>query len=297
VRVAVIGDGLLGHSLFDELQTRSGLGVIGIFGHSDSPGIEITDLDSVKRALDGYDVAINTAAFHNVAECERDKERAIAVNTDGARNVASVLPTLTISTDYVFNDGGPHDEVLPGERPRSVYGQTKLGGELATLERGGIVVRVSGLYGRYDSKKGRAFADRIADDEYHPIKLPSDQVFSPTWAPDAAKRIVDLALGLPASLDFTSDATVMEPVGGIYHAANAGSVSWAAFAEEILNLVRHRRHVTAYAAHDPIRPKNSALLSTRLPPLPHWRLALNEWAVWREERIFANRVSPLREGA
>ena len=284
MRVAVIGDGLLGRTVADELSGRSV--AFDLLGHD---RIEVTDDDNVKRALEGAEVAVLTSAFHNVAECERDKERAIAVNTDGARNVASVIPTVFISTDYVFNDGGPHDEVLPGERPRSVYGQTKLGGELATLERGGVVVRVSGLYGKYDSHKGRAFADRIADDEYHPIKLPSDQVFSPTWAPDAAKRIVDLALDLGTN----------SPLGklGIYHAANAGSVSWAAFAEEILSLVRHRRHVIAYAAHDPIRPKNSALLSTRLPPLPHWRLSLNEWAVWREERIFANRVSPLREGA
>jgi dTDP-4-dehydrorhamnose reductase len=287
LRVAVIGNGLLGTTVADELLARRDRHAL--LGHD---SIEVTDPFNVQETLKGYDVAINTAAFHNVAECEKDKDRAIAVNTDGARNVANVLPTVYVSTDYVFNDGGPHDESLPGERPRSVYGQTKLGGELATLERGGIVVRVSGLFGKYDSHKGKSFPDRIADDDYHPIRLPSDQVFSPTWAPDAAARIADLALGLAQS-----EWGVEPPISGIYHAANAGSVSWAAYAEEILNLVRHRRHVTAYVAHDPIRPKNSALRSTRLPPLPHWRLALEAWEHARSERIFANAVSPLREGA
>jgi dTDP-4-dehydrorhamnose reductase len=291
VNVAILGDGLLGRTLFDEIDGR-GIKAI-MFGHTDF--FEITDPDSVKRTLseDAFDVAINTVAFHKVAECEADKPRAIAVNTDGARNVASVLPTVYISTDFVFNDGGPHDEWLPGERPRSVYGQTKLGGELATLERGGIVVRVSGLFGRHASHKGPTFPEQM-DASFDAVRLPTDQVFSPTWAPDAAKRIVDLAIGLVYCDQYGVDGC--EPAG-IYHAANAGSTSWAQFGEEILALLRHRRHVIPYVAHDPIRPRNSALRSTRLPALPHWRISLDDWLRHRDEEIFRNRVSPLREGA
>jgi dTDP-4-dehydrorhamnose reductase len=58
VKVAVIGAGLLGATVADELSARE-----QGFGYLSHERIEVTDLDSVKRALDGYDVAINTAAI------------------------------------------------------------------------------------------------------------------------------------------------------------------------------------------------------------------------------------------
>lgn len=293
MRVAVLGAGLLALTLDAELTARD----IDhdVFGHD---AFEVTDEQSVDALpLFDYDVAINTVAMHSLAACEADPKRAHLVNTEGAGYVAKRIPTIYISTDYVFNDGGPHDESLPGERPRSVYGQTKLGGELATLERDGIVVRVSSLFGKFDSHKGKSFPDRLAE-SWEPVRLPTDQVMSPTWAPDAAVRIVGLAISLAGEVGLPpAIAQHFEPTAGVYHAANAGSCSWAQFGEEVCNLLRHRRHVTGYAAHDPIRPRNSALRSTRLPPLPHWRLALEAWEVWRYEDILRNRVSPLREGA
>lgn len=282
--VVILGDGLLARSIKDVLPDAV------VLGHED---FEITSLDSLVKALKPHkpDVLINTVALHSLARCEDDPMLAQLVNAIGAGRVASLAPTIYVSTDYVFNDGGPHDEVIPGQRPRSVYGQTKLAGELATLEQGGIVVRVSALYGHHRSHKGPTFPETVTTG-FDPLKLPTDQRFSPTYAPDAAERIATLALDL---LDKRAGWTGNpDHPSGIYHAANAGSTTWFEFGTHITEVTRHKRTITGHAVHDRLRPTNSALRSTRLPPLPHWLDAVARWSAERDRVLYANRVSPLR---
>jgi dTDP-4-dehydrorhamnose reductase len=184
---------------------------------------------------------------------------------------------------------------MPGAEPRSVYGRTKLAGELATLEQGGIVVRVSALYdAKYTSHKGKAFPDTITT-SFDAITLPTDQRFSPTYAPDAADRIANLTCGMANGVLFLMGETNAydgKPTG-IYHAANAGSTSWAEFAEQIIEVLPWRRLVVPHKAHDRLRPTNS-LRSTRLPPLRHWVLGLHEWADARRASVL---ISPTRTPA
>lgn len=285
MRVAVLGDGLLARHIRDQEPNFT------ILGHD---AIEVTDPESVKRALDGFDVAINTVAFHRLKECEDHPQRAYAVNAIGAENVARVLPTVYISTDYVFTDGGPHEEVMPGTEPRNVYGRSKLAGEISTLKHGGIVVRVASLFGHHPSHKGPTFPETVTQSFTTPLKVPTDQVMSPTYCVDAAERIVGLATAIADPIYFEDMGRMdIEPTG-IYHAANAGSTNWAEFAKEILAVTRLPRKVEGFAAKDPLRPKNSSLRSKRLPPLRHWRLALDDWAAERQRLLFENRVSPLR---
>ena len=290
VRVVVVGDGLLGSSI-GELDPS-----VVVLSHSD---IDLTSESSIRAALMRWrpDVLVNTAALHTLAACEEDPRRAFDLNARAAGRVAKLVPTLYLSSDYVFTDGGPHTESMPGQQPRSVYGRSKLAGELATLEHGGIVVRVSALYGHYTSraKGSKGFPDAFLK-SHDTIKLPTDQVFSPTYAPDAAERILELATGLaaqggpPKSMPMSA-AEARRQVIGVYHAANKGSTTWAEFAEHIIALTQHKRHVIPYAAKDDLRPRNSALKSTRLPQLRHWAAGLGEW-VRREGHL--NYVSPLR---
>lgn len=294
-RVAILGDGLLGRRLMAHFalteKASLGDGYAVMLSHSD---FDVRDYGSLVTALRAHrpDVLINTVAYHNLALCERNPDLAFDINARGAERVAGLCPTLYISSDYVFSDGGPHDESLPGKQPRNVYGRSKLAGELATLEKDGTVVRVSGLYdAEYQSHKGPSFPESILSG-WDPIELPTDQAFSPTYAPDAAERIASLALALDGFRSGESDTFV----GGIYHAANSGSTSWAELGEQVLGLSRHRRKIKAVVRRDPLRPTNSALRSTRLPPLRHWRTALDDWWRARADFIRANAVSPLREG-
>lgn len=274
MNVVILGDGLMARSILDVLPDAV------VLGHSD---FDIRDLDSLVRALKPHkpDVIVNTVAYHSLALCEQYPDRAFEINAKGAGRVAALAPTIYVSTDYVFNDGGPHDEGMPGQQPRSTYGKSKLAGELETLQRDGIVVRVSGLYHhKYESHKGPSFPTQIVSG-FDPVKVANDQRFSPTYTPDAAERIVEIATHWPESRIPFNPFT--PPLNGIYHAANAGSTTWAEFAQQIVEMTRSRRVIVPQAKHDSIRPTNSALRSTRLPPLRHWALALQSWSVAREK--------------
>ena len=262
MRLVIIGDGLLGTSLLNVAWDDLDGPQVFLLGHSD---VDITSESSIRAMLTQYrpDAAVNTAALHQLQACEGDPQRAFDVNARAAGRLARLVPTIYISTDYVWADGGPHDESLPGRKPTSIYGQSKLAGEVATLEEGGCVVRVSAMFGHHRSHKGPTFPEMLLS-SHDSIKLPTDQRFSPTYAPDAASRILAIAQDPNRS--------------GVYHAANAGSASWAEFAEHILTLTRHDRHVLPYEAKDKLRPRNSSLESTRLDPLPHWTNALWRWA-------------------
>jgi dTDP-4-dehydrorhamnose reductase len=276
MKVAILGDGLLARSI-NEVRPEWPM-----VPHSD---FDIRHYDSIVAVLRDLrpDLVVNTVALHSLDACERQAELAFDVNARGADRVASLVPTVYVSTDYVWGGGGPHDEAMPGRQPMSVYGRSKLAGELATLERDGIVVRVAALYGHYPSHKGPTFPDRVLS-EWGPLDLPTDQRFSPTYAPHAAIRIAHLV--------------ETEGSSGIYHATGAGSATWLEFATEVLKVARRRRKVTGHARHDPLRPTDSSLRSTRLPSLPHWRLALDDWWVERNRRLRAEQtISPLRENA
>lgn len=268
MKIVVIGDGLLGRSLVDAGADYAAPHFL----------VDITSRRSIEQMLlvEKPDVVINTAAIHQMAACENDPDRAFALNAKAAGLLASMVPTIYISTDYVFNDKGPHTETLPGETPRSVYGRSKLAGELATLEYGGVVVRVSGLYGHHRSHKGPSFPETILGSN-DPIKLPTDQWFAPTYAVDAAERIRAIAAD--------------DKRTGIYHAANRGTTCWAEWGEQIANYVQHKRHVLPYRAKDPLRPTDSTLKSTRLPQLPHYLEAFGRYA--QRERLVSF-PSPLR---
>ena len=118
---------------------------------------------------------------------------------------------------------------------------------------------------------------------FDPVKVASDQRFSPTYAPDAAERIADLALSVADPTYFMGATAIDQQPTGIYHAANAGSTTWAEFAQQIVEMTRSRRIVVPQAQHDGLRPTNSALRSTRLPPLRHWIVALQAWSIAREK--------------
>src|SRR5438128_9402 len=71
---------------------------------------DITDPAATGRAIreDRPDLLIHLAAFTKVNECQRSPERAMAINSQGARNVADAVNAIGarlvyISTDYVFD--------------------------------------------------------------------------------------------------------------------------------------------------------------------------------------------------
>jgi len=231
VKVAVTGaNGQLGTDLCRVLESFD---VIPLT-HAD---IEIANIVSVRRVMLKHKpaVIINTAAFVRVDDCEDEHDKAFSVNALGARNVAVVAQELGaklvhISTDYVFG-GEAEPRTIPYTEfdtpaPLSVYGRSKLAGE--NLARHfclrHFIVRASGLFGVAGSSgKGGNFIEtmlRLAK-ERDELRVVNDQVFSPTYTLDLARKIAQL---------MTTDYY------GIFHITNTGACSWYEFTVEIFKL-------------------------------------------------------------
>jgi dTDP-4-dehydrorhamnose reductase len=274
--VAVIGaNGQLGTALAGAFGRQRGWRVLPLVHQQ----IEITDGGSIARALEpAPDVVVNTAFWPG-----EEPEPALRVNALGPRLLAEHCAArgawlVHVSTDYVFDGSAsrPYRETDRTE-PRSVYGISKVAGEQlvrSCLARH-LIVRVSGLYGPVPSRaKGhRHFVSTVLEkaSRGETITVPADQVFSPTYAPDAAATIVRL-LEVEAS--------------GTFHVTNTGACSWYEFAQAILELAGRPADLRPIHLADlppvPPRPRYSvlahdALHAAGIPSPRPWREALREY--------------------
>ncbi len=194
--------------------------------------LDITSRKDVLRVIGDQKppVVVNAAAYTAVDRAESDPVRAFAVNRDGVRNLAEAcLKTdarlIHVSTDFVFD--GTASAPIPADaatRPLSVYGQSKLEGELACREVLGdkaLIVRTAWVYAaghpNFVTTMLRLMQER---DE---LGVVADQVGTPTWAETLAQGILDLVeLG----------------AHGVHHLTDAGVASWYDFAVAIEELGR-----------------------------------------------------------
>lgn len=167
--------------------------------------MDMTDRGSVVQGLRATapDAVVISAAMTNVDQCEREPSKAYAVNMEGTFNVAAECQAagvrmIYISTDYVFNGlkkGRYHEHEAPD--PSSVYARSKLEGERVTLDANpeNLICRVSVVYGwnRLGSKGNFVTWIISSIREGKPIRLYHDQFVSPTYAPAAARDIIELA--------------------------------------------------------------------------------------------------------
>ena len=231
MKIAVIGaDGQLGVDVVNAFVRRGD--EVSSLTHAD---IELSDIDSVSNRLKELrpNVVVNTAAMHHVENCEREPQKAFAVNGLGARNLALVLREIDatlihLSTDYVFDGAkqSPYEETDVA-RPLNVYGNTKLSGE--HFVRGvwdkHFVLRTSAIYGKSPcrAKGGLNFVELMLKlaRERGKVRVVDSEFVTPTRTMEIAQQIVALS---------RSDAY------GLYHATAEGSCSWYAFAGEIFRL-------------------------------------------------------------
>jgi dTDP-4-dehydrorhamnose reductase len=182
--------------------------------------LDVTDRDAVQRALVGFDLVINCAAWTGVDDAEDHAAEALAVNRDGARNVAAAARrVLYVSTDYVF-DGAKRTPYLESDPtgPLQSYGRSKLAGERATAEANPrhFIVRSSWLFGA----GGPNFVETMLrlGRERDRLRVVADQVGCPTFT----GHLADALVGLAETEDY-----------GIHHLAGGGACSWHDFAREI----------------------------------------------------------------
>jgi dTDP-4-dehydrorhamnose reductase len=231
VNVLVTGaTGLLGGWVVDEL-CRSGDNAVACGGPKRAgDAVVALDLDD-PAGVDALfarvrpDAVIHGAALSAVADCAADPARARRINVDGtaqlaqaARRVGATL--VHVSTDMVFDgERAPYDEGAP-VGPLSVYGATKVEAEKAALEHGGVVVRVSLLFG--PTKTGRrGFFEQMRGGGS--LRLFDDEWRTPLSLRAAAEGLVAIAradvrgtlhLGGPERLSRYEMGTRLAPVLG-----------------------------------------------------------------------------------
>lgn len=194
---------------------------------TDSDELDIVDLQRLKEYMKELkpDIVINSAAYTNVDECEKNKDLAFKVNSLGPRNLAIACEEvgakfIHISTDYVFEGNGklPYTE-YDITNPISVYGKTKLLGENFVRDFCSkyFIIRTAWLYG-YNGKNFVKTILKAAKEKGH-LDVVDDQRGNPTNAEDLAHHI--LKLGLTEEY-------------GVYHCTGSGECSWYDFAKTIV---------------------------------------------------------------
>jgi len=280
MNVAILGaKGMLGMDLTKVLDQHK-VSVLDI-GHGD-----ITKPKQLREILTAFapQVVVNCAAFTNVDDCEEKESLANQVNGYAVGDVAEICKDISaafvhVSTDYVFDgsqEGGYYEDDKPN--PINAYGRSKLiaeqllqgkeveGRKIDTEGLRWYVVRLCWLYGEH----GGNFADTMVEhmNRNKEVRVVSDQWGKPTWTLDAAKQLKLIIETLPNS--------------GVYHVSNEGSCSryeWIEKIKEILN----KESVSVLSALSSEfktkakRPRHSALMNTKLPPMRHWEIALENY--------------------
>jgi dTDP-4-dehydrorhamnose reductase len=270
MRMALTGAGGMLATDVRNAAASAGLEVCA-WGHAE---LDVTDRDALATRFKRIapDVVVNCAAWTDVDRAETAEAQALAVNGEGAGNVARAAVaagawTIHISSDYVFAGDKlePYVESDPAG-PLSAYGRSKLAGEEATAEaapESHTILRSSWLFGIGGRCFPRTILKRAA--EHDALTVVDDQVGTPTFTGHLAHALVELA---------------ERRLAGVVHIAGGGQCSWYDFARAIVALAELPTEITPGRTEDTgrpaPRPRYSALRSERpaAPVLPHWREGL-----------------------
>ena len=123
--------------------------------YTDVDVLDITNLNEVNDFVknNNVEIIVNCAAYTAVDKAEDDVSLAEKINRDGPKNLAmSGCKIIHVSTDYVF-DGKNCKPYTTDDttNPLSVYGKTKLAGELEVQKHAKefAIIRTAWLYSSF----------------------------------------------------------------------------------------------------------------------------------------------------
>jgi len=245
---------------------------------------DLSDVGALRETIRQVqpDIIVNAAAYTAVDKAESERELADRVNGQAVQAMAEEAAALGAwlvhySTDYVFSGEGDtpwcESDALS---PVNHYGTSKLAGERAITATGcnHLIFRTSWVYGA----RGNNFAKTM-------LRLAKDR--------DTLSVIAD-QVGAPTGADLIADVTALAvrqvlrspELGGVYHLAAAGEVSWHGYACHVIDFAKACGETLAVKTIDPIdtaayptparRPLNSRLNTQKLRDnfslhLPDWQ--------------------------
>jgi len=292
MKILVTGvHGQVGHALLQTLRDQHEIVAL------DRTQLDLTDADAIRRVVQTVRPAliINPAAYTAVDKAEAEPALAHAINGVApgvlAQEAAKLNAALIhFSTDYVFdgNKEAPYVET-DAVNPLSVYGRSKLAGEVAIQSVGlpHLILRTSWVYGSH----GKNFLKTILrlSAERDQLNIVADQWGAPTSSDAIATAVKHLL-----------DAWQIQELSqsGIYHFTNNGSTTWHGFTCAILQAYEAQAErlslpplkvkadaigaiTTADYPTPAVRPRNSRLNQAKLNQtfgvtLPTWEQSLQE---------------------
>lgn len=250
------------------------------FFNTDVEELDITDQLAVEQfvAQNKIEGIINCAAYTAVDKAESNKELCTSLNTVAPAYLAAAIDKrngwiIHISTDYVF-DGTKHTPYVEEDTPcpNSVYGSTKLAGELGVRKfcKKAMIIRTAWLYSTFGNNFVKTMI-RLGK-EKEQLGVIFDQIGTPTYARD-------LAVVIMAAIN-----KGIQP--DVYHFSNEGVISWYDFTKAIHRIAGintcHVKplHTTEYPT-PASRPAYSVLDKTKLKKaygieIPYWEESLVE---------------------
>lgn len=266
--------------LGNEMQLQAKSNPQHSYFFTDIDELDITDEQAIDRFVtdNQVDIIVNCAAYTAVDKAEDNETLCTLLNSTAPGYLARAIEKrggqfVQISTDYVFDGTAhtPYTETV-ATCPNSVYGRTKLDGELNALRECSrtMIVRTAWLYSTFGNNFVKTMM-RLGRERTE-LGVVFDQIGTPTYARDLAAVIMT--------------AINRGIVPGIYHFSNEGAVSWYDFTKAIHRIAGittcHVRplHTDEYPAKAP-RPAFSVLDKTKIKQtydieVPYWEESLRE---------------------
>ena len=274
MKALVIGaSGLVGLHLMQSGHTR-GWQMIGTYAAHPEEGLvhfNMSDTSQVSTVLQAQqpDIIFLTAFNGNADDCELHPAETRRNNVEGSMHVIRAAHTMQkiivfYSTDYVF-DGrtGPYTET-DKPHPMNDYGRQKLAieKEMTALHGKQLIIRTTGVFGWEKQEKNFFCHVLRALKHDEDMRVPTDQISTPTFAPDLAEASLSLA---------------ERQTAGVFHVAGPELLSRFSFAEAIAEAFdlpkNHLKPATTLALKQlAARPLRGGLLCEKLrQALPAWQ--------------------------
>ena len=198
--------------------------------NTDVAELDITNQEAIEQYVASHEIdgIVNCAAYTAVDKAEDNEEFCSVLNSIAPAYLAAAIEKrggwmIQISTDYVF-DGTQHTPYVEDDDtcPNSVYGKTKLVGELNVqkLCKQSMIIRTAWLYSTFGNNFVKTMI-RLGQEKPE-LGVIFDQIGTPTYARDLAAAI------------FTAINKGVVP--GVYHFSNEGVISWYDFTKAIHRL-------------------------------------------------------------
>ena len=255
----------------------------------DRQAVDLAHPEAIRAAIRTHrpDIILNAAAYTAVDKAQSEPELARQINATAPGVMAEEAQALGaclvhFSTDYVFAGQGtrPYKETDP-TGPLSVYGQTKLAGELAVQQACArhLIFRTSWVVGEHGGNFMKTMLRLAA--ERDSLRVVADQYGVPT----SAKLLVQYSL-MAVSHCLQSEVEQQAAPWGLYHLVPAGETTWHAYAQHVIGLA-HAQGLMLKARPEAVHP-----IRTEDYPLPAPRPQNSRLSTEKFERTFGVTLPP-----